>query len=147
MFELFQRKIVKDASAFFMKTNIKCIYWFLGEPATSSANSVPGNKDNSEDLEVAVPQIPRFQEGEFSRSQDLCSTSSNIVTVHGAPNYSGIQGASHTQAQLYCEHLSEMPEIDCWVYFGPEDKNIKLNVAIIANAVQVSLWQHQHSTS
>ena len=26
MFELFQRKIVKDASAFFMKTNIKCIY-------------------------------------------------------------------------------------------------------------------------
>ena len=111
--------------------------WFLGEP---SANSVPGNKDNSEDLEVAVPQIPRFQEGEISRSQDLCSTSSNIVTVDGAPIYSVIQGASHTQTQLYCEHLSEMPEIDCWVYFGPEDKNIKLNIARIVNAVQVTLW-------
>ena len=103
-------------------------YWFLGEPASSSANSVPGNKDKSEDLEVAVPQIPRFQEGEISRSQDLWSTSSNIVTVDGAPIYSVIQGASHTQTQLYCEHLSEMPEIDCWVYFGPEDKNIKLNI-------------------
>ena len=115
-------------------------YWFLGEPASSSANSVPGNKDKSEDLEVAVPQIPRFLEGEISRSQDLCSTSSNIVTVHGAPTYSGVQGVSHTQAQLYCEHLSEMPEIDCWVCFGPEDKNIKLNIARIANAVQVTLW-------